>query len=255
MKKKDLKAKLSHLHSLNDDLTRKVLDYDQDRHTERDRADRLGEELRLSRREAVRPDEKLTPWQEQILKSNAPVSFAFSPGKERLYDQVAAFQHPGRATVPGRHDFAPDGSKVFEELDVTSGLGTTPSFVALDEAEAFREQELDRKLLAGWWLQKAESEVAQTVAKAVEYGATDLVDIGKSLARVAGREVTDQEAAEWGIFFYLEGKLSRWRSALERGDRPSDDTLLDVGVYARMAQRNREAGGWPFGPDHYQEDQ
>jgi hypothetical protein len=100
--------------------------------------------------------------------------------------------------------------------------------------------------LAQWWRDTAESEIKQTVAKAVEYGATDLIDIGQTLARVAGRTIGDAEAAEWGIFFYLEGKLSRWRSAIERGDLPSFDTLLDIGVYARMAQRVRQEGGWPF---------
>jgi hypothetical protein len=34
-----------------------------------------------------------------------------------------------------------------------------------------------------------------------------------------------------------------------RGDRPSDDTPYDIGVYVRMAQRVRDVGGWPFGPE------
>lgn len=105
--------------------------------------------------------------------------------------------------------------------------------------------------LGDWWRGKAEAEIEQTVAKAIEYGSTDLIDIGRSLARVAGRESVihdEAEAAEWGIFFYLEGKLSRWRSAIERGERPSADTLLDIGVYVRMAQRIRDTGGWPGTP-------
>ena len=105
--------------------------------------------------------------------------------------------------------------------------------------------EMRQAALAQWWRDTAEAEISQTVAKAIEYGSTDLIDIGRSIARVADLEVEDDEAAEMGIFFYLEGKLSRWRSALERGDRPSDDTLLDIGVYARMAQRIRHSGGWP----------
>jgi hypothetical protein len=99
--------------------------------------------------------------------------------------------------------------------------------------------------LAAWWREQAEYEIEQTVSKAVEYGSTDLIDIGRSLARICDREVDDEEAAEMGVFFYLEGKFARWRSALQRGQRPSDDTLLDIGVYVRMAQRIREAGGWP----------
>lgn len=126
-------------------------------------------------------------------------------------------------------------------------LGHEATFMTVDEAKgmlAGRSTSAAHEL-AEWWRETAESEIEQTVAKAIEYGSTDLVDIGRSIARVAGREVEDAEAAEMGIFFYLEGKLSRWRSAIERGDVPSFDTLLDIGVYARMAQRIRMTGGWP----------
>lgn len=99
--------------------------------------------------------------------------------------------------------------------------------------------------LREWWTQTAEDEIALTVPKAVEYGATDLIDIGLMLARTMRRNVTEEEAAELGVFFYLIGKIARWQSAIERGERPSDDTLLDIGVYVRMAQRIRDAGGWP----------
>lgn len=139
--------------------------------------------------------------------------------------------------------FAPPGS-----------MGHQPTFITIDQAKKWIEGDTPNlqdgltpeAQLAGWWREKAEAEIGQTVAKAVEYGSTDLVDIGRDLARVADRELDDdEEAAEWGIYFYLLGKLSRWRSAMERGDRVSDDTLLDIGVYARMAQRVRESGGWP----------
>jgi hypothetical protein len=101
------------------------------------------------------------------------------------------------------------------------------------------------KALGDWWLDKAKDEVERVVPKAIEYGSTDLRDIGRDLAECMGREVTDEEATELGIFFYLRGKMSRWIDAVKRGDRPSDDTIYDVGVYCRMAQRNRDAGGWP----------
>lgn len=99
--------------------------------------------------------------------------------------------------------------------------------------------------LRAWWFNKASSEIDATVPKAVEYGSTDLIDIGLMLARTMRREVTEEEAAELGVFFYLIGKIARWQSAIERGERPSDDTLLDIGIYVRMAQRIRESGGWP----------
>lgn len=99
--------------------------------------------------------------------------------------------------------------------------------------------------LAEWWTQGAEDEVARTVPKAIEYGSTDLIDIGLMLARTMKRDIDQEEAAELGVFFYLIGKIARWQSAIERGERPSDDTLFDIGVYVRMAQRIRAAGGWP----------
>ena len=111
-------------------------------------------------------------------------------------------------------------------------------------AEALTPNALEN-LLTEWWMDKAEEEVRRTVPKAVEYGATDLRDIGRDLAAMAGREVTDEEAAELGVYFYIRGKLSRWTDAVIRGDRVSDDTLFDLGVYVRMAQRIRDTGGWP----------
>lgn len=103
-----------------------------------------------------------------------------------------------------------------------------------------------RKILREWWAELAEAEADQVIGKAIEYGSQDLVDIGRDLALCMGRaDISAEEAAELGIYFYLRGKLSRWTGALVRGERPSDDTLKDLGVYVRMAQRVRAAGGWP----------
>lgn len=99
--------------------------------------------------------------------------------------------------------------------------------------------------LRAWWLKGAGEEIERTVPKAIEYGSTDLIDIGLMLGRTMGRRINEEEAAELGVFFYLIGKIARWQSAIERGERPSDDTLFDIGVYVRMAQRIRHAGGWP----------
>lgn len=99
--------------------------------------------------------------------------------------------------------------------------------------------------LRAWWMDLAADEAERTIPKAVEYSATDLADIGHVLARSAGRSVSDEEAAELGVFFYLQGKLSRWAGAVMDGRRPSDDTIFDIGVYCRMAQRIRAVGSWP----------
>lgn len=99
--------------------------------------------------------------------------------------------------------------------------------------------------LFGWWRATAESDLEMVVPKAIEYGSRDLIEMGRTLARVAGREVFDAEAAELGIWFYALGKMARWTAAVERGERVSTDTLMDLGVYSIMARRVREAGGWP----------
>lgn len=106
--------------------------------------------------------------------------------------------------------------------------------------------------LTEWWVGLATEEVEALTAKATEYGglgrALDLIDIGRDLLLSQGftpEQVTDEWASETGIYFYARGKLSRWTSAVVRGDRVSDDTLHDLGVYVRMAQRVRAVGGWP----------
>jgi len=108
-----------------------------------------------------------------------------------------------------------------------------------------------------WWLARAESEIDPLIKKAMEYGgdgaALDLIQIGQDLARIAGApEPSVEEATELGIYFYLRGKMSRWTAAVQDGRRVSNDTLHDIGVYVRMAQRTREVGGWPFAPRDYQ---
>lgn len=99
--------------------------------------------------------------------------------------------------------------------------------------------------LTEWWVGTAEDEVGAVAPKAIEYGSRDLVEMGRTLARVAGREVTDEEATELGVWFYVLGKMARWTAAVERGERVSDDTLHDLAVYVKMAQRTRATGSWP----------
>lgn len=94
-----------------------------------------------------------------------------------------------------------------------------------------------------WWLATAQDEVNRTVPKVVEYGAGDLAEVGRQMAEAMGLGgFTEQELAELGIYFYMVGKMARWTSAIREGRRVSDDTLFDVGVYVRMAQRIREKG-------------
>lgn len=108
--------------------------------------------------------------------------------------------------------------------------------------------------LAAWWRKQAESEIGQTVAKATEYSGTggglplDLVNQGREWVFASNRNLadyTDAQLAEIGVWSYMIGKLGRWSSALRNGRMVSDDTLLDLGVYVRIAQRIREKKQWP----------
>lgn len=104
--------------------------------------------------------------------------------------------------------------------------------------------------LRQWWISTADRDISESLDKIVQYGgsgpAYDLVSTGHDLAAMNGRKVSDEEAVEMGIVFYLSSKVNRWMAAVIDGRRPSDDTLLDITYYSMMARRNRAVGGWPI---------
>ena len=104
--------------------------------------------------------------------------------------------------------------------------------------------------LRAWWIGTADRDISESLDKIVQYGgsgpAYDLVATGHDLAAMNGRKVTDEEAVEMGIAFYLSSKVNRWMAAIIDGRRPSDDTILDITYYSMMARRNRAVGGWPI---------
>lgn len=107
-----------------------------------------------------------------------------------------------------------------------------------------------RVMLETWWKDQAHAEVEAVAPKAVEYSAVDLIEYGRTLALVMDLPpLSDEEYGEIGIWGYLVGKVARWTGAIKEGRRPSDDTIHDIAVYTKMAQRNRAVGGWPFGPE------
>ena len=103
--------------------------------------------------------------------------------------------------------------------------------------------------LRQWWIGTADCDISKSLDKIVEYGgsgpAYDLLATGHDLAAMNGRRVSDEEAVEMAIAFYLSSKVNRWMAAVIDGRRPSDDTLLDIVYYGMMARRNRAVGGWP----------
>lgn len=123
----------------------------------------------------------------------------------------------------------------------------------MDDTKRIPRADAATSELAEWWRAAAESEIDQTVAKALEYSGVggglplDLVNLGQQMAQLQSPErvYTDAEYAEIGIYFYLVGKMGRWGSAIREGRPVSDDTLLDMRVYTRMVQRIREKGQWP----------
>ena len=53
-----------------------------------------------------------------------------------------------------------------------------------------------------WWMATSYSEIDSMMPKVVEYGATDLMWVGRQMAEATGRpDITDEEAAENGWFW------------------------------------------------------
>lgn len=99
--------------------------------------------------------------------------------------------------------------------------------------------------LTEWWMDRAEEESRTVIPKAVAYGSNSLLQLGRKMAQLKGRLVSDEEAMELGCWVYAVGKIERWTDAVMRGERPSDDSLYDLGIYVKMVQRIRDAGSWP----------
>ena len=109
-------------------------------------------------------------------------------------------------------------------------------------------EDLEQRLRASvaWWVADAQENAEKTMPKAIEYGSIELVEAGRTLARLMGRpNVSDQEAMETQIYQYVMGKMGRWTAAMSRGERVSDDTIFDLLVYATMVRKIRETGEWP----------
>lgn len=107
--------------------------------------------------------------------------------------------------------------------------------------------------IAAWWRRASERQIERTVPKALEYGAGDLVKIGRDTLQMVGYAneyhntsyISDGYCIEVGILWYLNGKVARALEAVKEGRAISDDTWFDIGVYAMMAQYAREKGQWP----------
>jgi hypothetical protein len=112
------------------------------------------------------------------------------------------------------------------------------------------DRQVDNPLveLTNWWTNKGCQDAELVVEKYQEYGNTALLEVGRQLADVMGRATaTDAEAQELGIWFFMVGKMARWKTAILKGEQASKDTFDDLAIYATMARRVYEKGGWPGG--------
>lgn len=103
--------------------------------------------------------------------------------------------------------------------------------------------------LIHWWIHNAFSEAIATAPKAEEYGSAELAEAGHVLSSLLAIPIesptSDAAAMETQIFQYVLGKIGRWTAAMRRGERVSDDTLFDIGIYVKMVLKIRETGEWP----------
>lgn len=82
------------------------------------------------------------------------------------------------------------------------------------------------------------------VAKAREYGTTELEQYGGTIRYVTGLPENQNLNLMTACWAYACGKMARWTAAVHRGERPSDDTVRDVLVYALMTLKVSETGEW-----------
>lgn len=100
--------------------------------------------------------------------------------------------------------------------------------------------------LRQWFQDQADKEAKLVAPKAIEYGSRSMIAQGKGLAELSGTaHISDQDAFELAVWDMVRLKVGRWTEAVMHGKPVSDDTLLDIGIYVKMAQRNRAAGSWP----------
>lgn len=143
-------------------------------------------------------------------------------------------------------DFVPIQAEGADPLRRQRTQGVRP---VSNEGGRSAEERIDE--LENWWVRQSNLDAGMVARKAVEYGSNSLTQMGAKLAQLQGMHQWDDSAVpeswlqELGIWFYVVSKVERWTDAVMRGEQPSDDTLCDISVYAMMARRVRDAGGWP----------
>jgi len=99
--------------------------------------------------------------------------------------------------------------------------------------------------LETWWEDTTDAELMSMLPKVIEYGSNDLKIIGDIMLMLKPELRGKINPEELGIAFYALGKMARIMGAYSDGIAPSDDSWHDLAIYSRMAQRVRNAKGWP----------
>lgn len=95
--------------------------------------------------------------------------------------------------------------------------------------------------LGDFWREDTERLITMCEPKVIEYGSEDLVELGRDVARMAGRPVPDDGLAyELGVFFYVRGKMARWMNAAVRGEHVNQDSLDDILTYVVLCKYDRK---------------
>ena len=102
---------------------------------------------------------------------------------------------------------------------------------------------MDAHNLIQWWITTASNDAEGMGAKMNEYGAGDLVEIGKAI-QASSPDLSGIDPFEIGVYFYVIGKIARVTSAHRRGKPASTDTWHDLSIYAKMVEARR-ASVWP----------
>jgi hypothetical protein len=110
--------------------------------------------------------------------------------------------------------------------------------------------------LETWAVQTIVQDLRGIIPKIKEYGAVDLELMGKALLEYGppgqgkGENWLDISVGmEHAVIFYLMGKIGRCVSAIAAGEKPSDDTYMDITIYSLMLRYIRVHGVWGLVPD------
>lgn len=98
-----------------------------------------------------------------------------------------------------------------------------------------------------WWVESDEENRQMAFYKRGIYGSADMVIMGAAMRVLAEGEPwtpDEKQAEQMAIGFYVLGKISRAFGAWAQGKDPSEDSWVDIEVYARMARAVEEFGKW-----------